>query len=60
MKKRCGGCTHWVKWKKSWYGLSSDGLCGLQDWRCPSDYSCALWEGKKYERVKVKLVEEQE
>lgn len=51
MKKRCGGCTHWVKWPE-------DGLCGLKDWRCASDYVCPRWTGKKYERVKVKLVED--
>lgn len=52
MNKSCGGCTHWNKWKKAHYKLSSDGLCNLNDWRCASDYVCEGWKGKKFNRLK--------
>lgn len=47
MIKSCGGCKHWTKWPE-------DGLCESQDLRCPSDYVCEEWKGKKYSRNKSK------
>lgn len=51
MNKSCGGCKYWSKWPQ-------DGLCEAQDLRCPSDYVCTKWKGKKYDRPKDKLKDE--
>lgn len=50
MNKSCGGCKYWFKWPE-------DGLCENKDLRCPSDYVCSDWKGKKYDRKRsnVKL-----
>ena len=61
MNKSCGGCKHCTKWrgKPCFKGDSSDGLCNAQDWRCPSDYVCYMWSGKKHRRIKVVTIEDE-
>lgn len=49
MTKSCGGCKFWFKWPE-------DGLCEAKDLRCPSDYVCKEWKPKKYERKKIKVI----
>lgn len=62
MNKSCGGCQHWIKWKRNVgylkKGFGSDGLCSLQDGRCSSDHVCSMWSGKKYERIKLQQIPE--
>lgn len=49
MTKSCGGCKFWFKWPEG-------GLCEAKDLRCPSDYVCKEWKAKKYERKKIKVI----
>ena len=54
MRKSCGGCKYFVKWKKDEHG---GGLCGLLDARVKSDCCCNKFhkripyaENPKYEK----------
>lgn len=55
MKKRCGGCQHWLR--VTLMNGSKIGLCQLKDGRSPSDNSCNQWRAKPYKRVKFKYDE---
>jgi len=55
MKKSCGGCQYFRKWKKDRIG---GGLCEKFDWRTKSDYggNCKGWKAIPYKRLKHGII----
>jgi len=64
MRKSCGSCAYYTKWKKDPLvaenggkgGELASGLCEFLDARTKPDWgrSCPHWVGKRYDRTSLK------
>ena len=48
MKKRCGGCQHWLKVTLT--SGAKSGICNLIDAKCNSDHKCDKWKAIPFTR----------
>lgn len=55
IKKSCGNCRDFIKWKKD-----GEGLCNALDRRTKPDkgHKCKYWKGIKHTRKPLKILED--